>query len=97
MNKIEVTSKQFLLNHKDFIKGLIMAMGTGASLILFPMFTDIANGNAIDIQWSLAWKAALAAGGVYLTKNFLQPAQEKRTITNAEADQLKGIDKPASK
>ncbi len=92
-NKIEVTSKQFFLNHKDFFKGLIVSAGSAALTIIY---NSIEAGN-FDINWSSVLKISLTAGIAYLMKNFFQPAQEKRDITNAEVDQLKGVDKTASK
>lgn len=89
ITKIEVTSKKFWLNSKDFLRGLIMAMGTGASMILIPVFTALQAGTAMHIDWNMAWKAALAAGGVYLLKNFFQDEKVKINATPEKIEELK--------
>lgn len=81
----EVTSKQFALNAKDFLRGLLMAAG-GA--VLTVVETSIEAG-VFHFDWSAIGKVAVAAAVVYLTKNYFQPAQVKTTITNDQVDQVK--------
>lgn len=58
-------SKIFSLNWQDFLKGLIIAIGTPVLYILQELIPD----------WNLSpiEKAALSAGVTYLLKNFFTP------------------------
>lgn len=85
MAKIEVTSKQYWLNAKDFIKGLIISMLTAAITIV----TTSLESGVLHFDWRTIGIAAGAAGGSYLLKNWLQPAQVKQTVTNQEVDEIK--------
>jgi len=83
--KIEVTSRQFWLNYKDFLKGLLVAFGTGAFMVAEPAI----NAGTFDaVNWRVAIGAGISAGVVYLAKNFLQPAQVKADVTNKEAAEI---------
>lgn len=81
--KIEVTSKRYSLNRKDFLRGLLMAVVAGAA------FTAELALESGEFHLRKVLYAGLAAGLAYLLKNYLQPAQVKKTITNQEVDALK--------
>lgn len=66
-----VTSKQFSLNIKDFLKGLLVAV-IGAALTAIQ--TSISAGTIV-FNWKEIGAVALTAGVAYLLKNFFTPAQ----------------------
>lgn len=84
----EVSSKQFSLNWKDALKGLVIAVVVS---VLTVVQTSIESGN-FHFDWMLIGKTASIATLAYLGKNFIQPAQMKTTVTNAQVDQLKGAE-----
>lgn len=89
--KIEVTSKRFWLNGKDFLKGLLISVGTGSLMVLQTAL------DAGEIHWKPVWMAGAAGGIAYLIKNFLQPAQMKQNITAEQVDAMKATTDTASK
>jgi len=62
-------SKFLSLNWGDVLKGLIMAVGTPALLIIQQA---IANGQFV-FNWRQIGMAAIAGGVAYLLKNFFTP------------------------
>jgi len=86
--KTEVSSKQFTLNWKDALKGLLIAVGVSVITVIQ---TSIESGN-FHFDWPAIAKVAGASALAYLVKNFFQPAQMKTTVTNAQVDQLKGAE-----
>ncbi len=92
-SKIEVTSKRFWLNSKDFIRGLLIAMGSSALMVVQ---TSIDAGHIV-FEWKPIGMAGVAGGITYLLKNWLQPAQIKKDITPAEVDALKTKTNEAAK
>lgn len=91
--KIEVTSKQFWLNSKDFLRGLIMAMGTTALMVV----QNSIDAGQIVFHWKQMLMAGVGGGVTYLLKNFFQPAQIKKDVTPDEIDALKTSDNKAAK
>ncbi len=91
MSKVEITSKRFRLNAKDYLKGLAIAVGSAAIVFLQ---AAILTG---EINWEHVGVSALSAGLVYLAKNWMQPAQKKQNITDEEVDELKNDSNSASK
>ena len=83
---IEVTSKKYRLNGKDFLKGLFMAVGGG---VLMAMQQSM-EAEAVVLKWKAIGMAGLASGVTYLIKNYFQPAQVKHDISE---EQQKTIDK----
>lgn len=81
----EVTSKQFSLNVKDFLRGLLMAVGSG---VLTFIYTSVEAGG-LEFDFKAIGKVAVITAITYLAKNYLQPAQVKQTISNSEHDEIK--------
>lgn len=90
-SKIEVTSKRFWLNSKDFFKGFITAF-LSASLYAAQVVLDSGEFHPKKVAM-----AGIAGGIGYLIKNFFQPAQVKKDITSEEVDVLKETTDKASK
>ncbi len=82
--KIELTSKKFRLNAKDYLRGLLMAVGTA----VFTTVEQALNLGTLKINWTGVAAAGIGAGLVYIGKNFFSPAQKKVEITNEEHDEL---------
>ena len=80
-----VTSKQFSLNARDLVKGLIMA-------VILPVLNVIQQSIEAG-SFTLDWKriGLLAAGGfiAYLIKNFLTPAEV--VVTGVKNDTINDI------
>ncbi len=89
--KVEVTSKRFWLNSKDFLKGLLLAVVTSGLVVLEGA---LSSG---PINWLMVGKAGLAGGVAYLLKNYFQPAQIKQNITAEQVDAMKDSTEKASK
>lgn len=70
------TSKQFWLNQRDFIKGLLTAC-VGA--IITPLLDTLKTGT-LTINWKAILVGALTAGLAYLAKNFFTPSATIITV-----------------
>lgn len=70
----EVTSKQWWLDHKDWIKGLIVAALSGPLTII----VESVNAGTFTMDWGTIAKVAITTGGAYILKNFATPS---KTIT----------------
>lgn len=81
---LEVTSKKFGLNGKDFLKGLFMAVG---SSVLMAVQQSL-DADAIVWKWKPICMAGFAGGVSYLLKNYFQPAQVKHDITKEQVEFL---------
>lgn len=88
MKKVEITSKKYQLNRKDFLRGLLIAMITTALFTLETQAEAWANGVIAKFNWALIIKVSVASGISYLAKNFLQPAQAKQDITPEQQEEL---------
>lgn len=84
-HKIEVTSKKFWLNSKDFLRGLLIAMITAALMVIQNSF----DAGELVFNWKQISMAAIGGGVAYLLKNFFQPAQVKQTLNNNQVDAIK--------
>jgi len=78
-------SKQFSLNIRDIVKGLVMA-------VILPVINVIyqsIEAGSFEFDWKRI--GLLAAGGfiAYIIKNFLTPAEV--TITNVKNDTVEAI------
>lgn len=82
--KDTVTSKQFSINWKDFLRGLIMAIGTPVLVVIQKALEAASSGEPLVINWVNLGMIALGALLVYLTKNFLTPAVTKTPIDNKD-------------
>lgn len=67
------TSKQWLLDHKDFIKGLVV---TVISAGLTAAYEAITTGGISYIHWGAVGGVALTSGIAYLLKNLGTSSQE---------------------
>jgi len=65
------TSKQFSINWKDIIRGLLMAVLTPVILII----QQSISAGEFTFNWKQIGMAAIAGGFAYLVKNFFTPAQ----------------------
>ena len=70
-----MTSNIFKLNLNDFFKGLLMAIGTGAILVIYTAFQS--DCGLLCIDWMMALNAGIAGGLVYLIKNFFTDVEGK--------------------
>lgn len=91
MGKVEVTSKRFWLNSKDFLRGLLVAILTGGAYAA-QVALDTGEVHIKRIVF-----AGLSGGVAYLIKNFFQPAQVKQTISDEEAKEIRTSDNSAPK
>lgn len=67
-----ITSKKFRLNLRDYAKGLLMAAGTSAGVVIQNV---IDAGDFIHLKWKPILMAAIGGGLTYLIKNFLSPSK----------------------
>lgn len=68
---VTTTSKQFTLNGRDILKGLLVA-------IITPVLTIIINSlqqGTLTFDWKAIGITALTAAIAYLVKNFLTPSE----------------------
>lgn len=75
---VTTTSKQWTLNAKDFLKGLLIAVIAA----VVPVIMDSINEESLTFNWKKIGTVALAAGLAYLLKNLMTPSQI--VITNPE-------------
>lgn len=83
--KTEVTSKRFALNVKDFLRGMLIAMGTSALVVVQ---SAVDAGSLATVNYKVVIWAGIGGGVTYLLKNYFQPAQVKQTIPNSEVDKI---------
>lgn len=80
-----VTSKQYTLNARDFLRGALLA-------VLTPVFTIIMtslNAGELTFNWKVIGATAAAAFLGYLLKNFLSPTEI--TVTPASKEQAEAV------
>lgn len=65
------TSKQFWLNYKDLLKGLLVATITAPITVIY---TSVQAGT-FTLDWKAIGLLALSGFLSYIVKNFLTPAQ----------------------
>jgi hypothetical protein len=80
-----VTSKQFTLNARDFLRGVWMAV---ILPVLATIQTSISNGE-LTFNWKLIGLTALGSFIAYLIKNFLSPTEI--VITPATKEQAEAV------
>lgn len=71
MSQTTTTSSQFSLSAKDFLKGLIVAVGSPVFTILITSL----NAGSLTFNWKAIGVVALSAFLTYLSKNFFSPQQ----------------------
>lgn len=67
----KVISKQFSLKWRDIVRGFILAVLTPALLII----QQSLEAGSLTFNWHQIGMAAVAGGGAYLIKNFLEPTK----------------------
>jgi hypothetical protein len=80
------TSKQFRLNLKDLLRGLLIAAVTAS---LTGIYEAVTQCGISCIDWKQTGGIALAAGLAYLIKNFLTPAEI--VVMNPPEEQLEAV------
>lgn len=83
--KTTVTSKQYQINIKDFLRGALLTVIT--SVLAFAE-TSMEAGNFV-FDWKMILKVAGLTFVSYLLKNYFQPATLQTKMSNAEVDQIK--------
>lgn len=78
-----IFSKQFSLQKRDIIRGLVIAVLTSAVTIVQETFQK----GELSLDWNLILTASLSGGVAYILKNFLEPT--KVIITSPEEENLK--------
>lgn len=71
MESKTIVSKQFTLQWRDWVRGLLMAVITPA-LVIIQQSVDVGQ---IVFNWKAIGMASLAGGLAYLLKNFLEPSK----------------------
>lgn len=66
-----VISEQFSLKWRDIVRGFILAVLTPALLIV----QQSLEAGSLTFNWHQIGMAAIAGGGAYLIKNFLEPTK----------------------
>ncbi len=64
------TSKQFSLDYRDLLKGLIVAVAGAVVAVV----TASINAGDFNITFTAIWHGALIGGLGYLSKNFFTPS-----------------------
>lgn len=77
-----IISKQFSLQTRDFVRGLIMAVGTPVLSIVYETLTK----EDPVFNWPQLAKIGLAAGVMYLSKNFVEPTKQIKVETKPSDD-----------
>ena len=67
----KVISKQFSLKWRDIVRGFILAVLTPSLLII----QQSLEAGSLTFNWHQIGMAAVAGGGAYLIKNFLEPTK----------------------
>ncbi len=80
-----VTSKQYSLKLNDFLKGLLMAVGTPVIAVLISSL----NSGSLKFDWKAIGIVALSSALMYLSKNFFTPSAI--VIKNAAPEQVKAV------
>jgi hypothetical protein len=79
-NKEVIVSPQFTLQVRDFVKGLIVSVGTS---VVFVLQETIESGSLV-FDWKKIGMIALGSALVYLSKNFFAKPQVT-TVYNSNA------------
>lgn len=71
-----IVSKQFSLEWRDILRGLLMAVLTPAIVIVQQ---SIENGS-FTFNWQQIGMAAVGGGVAYIIKNFLEPSKTVKIL-----------------
>lgn len=71
METKKIVSKQFTLQARDWVKGLVMAVATPALVII----QQSLDAGVLVFNWKAIGMAAIAGGVAYLIKNFIEPSK----------------------
>lgn len=67
-----IEKKQFTLQGRDWLKGLLMAVLTPAIVIIQQTISE----GQLTFDWQTIGMAALAGGLAYLSKNLFEPSKK---------------------
>lgn len=67
-----IEKKQFTLQGRDWLKGLLMAVLTPAIVII----QQTISAGQLTFDWQTIGMAALAGGLAYLSKNLFEPSKK---------------------
>lgn len=90
-----VTSKQFSLNVRDFLRGLLTAMFTAIVPTLNELALSLQNGGEFHFYWKQILGYAISGGIGYLILNFISKSKVI-AVTSKESD-LKDTEKQIKK
>lgn len=80
------SSRQFSLNMRDVLKGLLIAVLTPVMAVIVSSL----EAGSLTFDWKRIGIVALSAFAAYIVKNFLDPA--KVVITNPSDQQVKEVE-----
>lgn len=81
-----VTSKQFSLNARDFVRGAILAIITPVLAII----TNSLDKGELTFNWKLIGVTAISAFIGYLVKNYFTPTRiEVKPVSDIQAQAVK--------
>lgn len=66
------TNKQYTLNYRDLLRGVLIAVLTA---VLTSVYEAIQQGGLKSIEWNETLGIAVTAGLAYLIKNFFTPTE----------------------
>lgn len=84
---INSTSKQYGLNYKDLLKGLLIAALTPIAITLYDALMTWLSYNPVELDWRELVKTGIAAGVVYVGKNFFDRGKiiiDQKTLEEAK-------------
>lgn len=82
-----VTGKQFSLNVRDLLRGLLLAVSGAVVAVIY----GTVSAGSLNFDWELVKVAAISGGCSYLIKNFFTPTEivlqnpSKSEVTAVEA------------
>lgn len=79
-----IINKQFTLQGRDFVRGLLIAVLTA----VLTVFADSIQDGVLNFNWQLIGTTAVSAGIAYLLKNFGEPT---KVVTVKEGEEAKRI------
>jgi hypothetical protein len=81
------TSKQYTLNVKDALRGLLMAVLGAVLTALYPVVSD----GSFDFNWKSIAAGAVTTAIAYLLKNFFTPTEV--VVTKVPEEKVKQVQK----
>ena len=83
------TNKQYTINYRDLLRGLLITVGTAVGTAIL----DALNAGGLSLDWKQIGLIALTAGISYILKNFLTPTEV--VVSNATKDVVNQVKKGA--